>query len=151
MTHTHDDRVAERPSHLCAAYGCPMIGIMSASTRGDGFMCRFHAGKNPGELDAITVEINRLSWLAAAARDVRIHKPGTTASRAAFELIEHELHQHQRDDLRWNRQETGVEWMGRLEAELNRLVLENLPKPPMQTPLAVQLQHSSGAVLDMPA
>ena len=128
MSHTHEDRVADRPQHLCAAYGCPLIGSMCSSTSGSTeWWCFAHFGANPGRFQAITSELHRLRWLAMAVHDVRFHdKPGTPESRAAFNLIESELQLHKRPDLLWQRPEPGkpftgekrYRWLERLEAAL---------------------------------
>ncbi|HAV37438.1 MAG TPA: hypothetical protein DCX52_13980 [Massilia sp.] len=126
MTHTHEDRVADRPAHLCAAYGCPLIGSMCSSTSGSTeWWCFAHFGATPGQFQAITSEMHRLRWLAMAVHDVRYHdKPGTEASRAAFQLIERELKAHGREDLLWIRPdgqhqgEKRYRWLERLEAAL---------------------------------
>jgi hypothetical protein len=134
MTHTHDDRVADRPSHLCAAYGCPLIGTSTASTIGGSeWWCFAHFGADVGRYQAITSELNRLRWLSAAARDVRFHdKSGTEASRAAFALIENELTQHQRPDLLWDRTEKRTRWLERLEAALKTELADVMHSVPKQ-------------------
>lgn len=153
MSHTHEDRIADRPPHLCAAYGCPLIGTSTASTSGSSeWWCFAHFGADVGRFQSITTEINRLSWLACAARDVRMHKPGTEASRAAFALIEHELAMHQRKDLLWNRMETRMQWLLRLEASLLAMVQANLPAVAEQLPLPNKNVGNFGKVeFDMPA
>jgi hypothetical protein len=137
MSHTHEDRVADRPGHLCAAYGCPLIGSMSTSTQGS----------------TITSELNRMNWLAAAARDVRMFdRPGTAESKAAFALIEHELTQHQRPDLLWNRVERRYQWLERLEAALRTELIEVIkPIPRQETIITEQSARSFERVgFDMP-
>lgn len=126
MTHTHEDRVADRPPHLCAAYGCPLIGSMCSSTSGSSeWWCFAHFGAQAGQFQAITNEMHRLRWLAMAVHDVRFHdKPGTEGSRAAFLTIERELKAHGREDLLWIRPsmthqgEKRYRWLERLEAAL---------------------------------
>lgn len=154
MSHTHADRVAERPSHLCAAYGCPLIGTSTGSTSGSSeWWCFAHHGADVGRYQAITSELNRLSWLAAAARDVRFHKPGTDDSKAAFALIEHELEQHKRPDLKWNRFEKRDRWLERLEAEIRTQLADVIQPAPKQAPLGVEQPGSpfSRVAFDMPA
>ena len=135
MSHTHEDRVADRPPHLCAAYGCSLIGSMTTSTSGSTeWWCFAHFGANPGRFQAITNEIHRLRWLSMAVHDVRFHdKPGTEASRAAFQLIERELTAHQRPDLLWRRPdadhpmgEKRYLWLERLENALRAELAEVL-------------------------
>lgn len=135
--HTHEDRVAERPAHMCAAYGCPLIGSMATSTTGTNeWWCFAHFGANVGRYQAITSEMNRLRWLAMAVHDVRFHdKPGTAESRAAFQLIERELTAHKRPDLLWKRPdadrpmgEKRYLWLERLENAL-RAELDDVLDP----------------------
>lgn len=127
MTHTHEDRIADRPAHLCAAYGCPLIGSMCSSTSGSTeWWCFAHFGATAGRFQMITNEMRRLQWLSMAVHDVRFHdKPGTQASRAAFATIERELTAHGRPDLLWQRPdaerplgEKRWRWLERLEAAL---------------------------------
>lgn len=127
MTHTHEDRIADRPPHLCAAYGCPLIGSMCSSTSGSTeWWCFAHFGATAGRFQMITNEMRRLQWLSMAVHDVRFHdKPGTQASRAAFATIERELTAHGRPDLLWQRPdaerplgEKRWRWLERLEAAL---------------------------------
>lgn len=126
MTHTHEDRIANRPAHLCAAYGCPLIGSMCSSTSGSTeWWCFAHFGAQAGQFQAITNEMHRLRWLAMAVHDVRFHdKPGTQASKAAFQTIERELTAHGREDLLWIRPsgehpgEKRYRWLERLENAL---------------------------------
>jgi hypothetical protein len=154
MSHTHEDRVADRPGHLCAAYGCPLIGSMSTSTQGStDWWCFAHFGADIGRYQTITSELNRMNWLAAAARDVRMFdRPGTAESKAAFALIEHELTQHQRPDLLWNRVERRYQWLERLEAALRTELIEVIkPIPRQETIITEQSARSFERVgFDMP-
>lgn len=144
MSHTHEDRIAERPPHLCAAYGCPLIGCSTSSTTGSSeWFCFAHFGAEIGRYQAITRELNELNWLSAAARDVRMHKPGSADSKAAFALIEHEFTQHERKDLLWDRVETRTHWLGRIEAEI-RTRLHNVIQPAQQQHALVEKSQSMG-------
>lgn len=128
MSHSHEDRVADRPPHMCSAYGCPLIGSMTSSTQGSTeWWCFAHFGASAGQFQAITSELRSLEWLSQAVHDVRFHdKPGTEASRRAFALIEHQLQLHKRPDLLWRRPsddgtvpgEKRYRWLERLEAAL---------------------------------
>ncbi|MCD6674863.1 MAG: hypothetical protein LT106_18675 [Burkholderiaceae bacterium] len=45
----------EVDSGRCHAYGCPLPGAISDSTKGSGpWLCRFHFGRDRGEWQAIT-------------------------------------------------------------------------------------------------
>lgn len=135
MSHNHDDRVADRPGYLCAAYGCPMIGTMSASTSGGDFMCCLHFGKEPNELQAITVEINRNLWLAEAIRDIRCsaRNPGW---RETYQKIINDLTVAGRDDL-MPKHDGLIAWMVRLETELLAQVKAAAPAS-VQQPLHME-------------
>lgn len=154
MSHTHEDRVADRPGHLCAAYGCPLIGSMCTSTQGStDWWCFAHFGADIGRYQSITSELNRLNWLACAARDVRMFdRIGTPESKAAFALIEHELELHKRPDLQWNRIERRYQWMERLEAALRTELIEVIkPIPRQETIVTEQSARSFERVgFDMP-
>jgi hypothetical protein len=134
MSHKHEDRVAERPSYLCAAYGCPLLGTRSTSTQGGDFMCHVHFGLVPGQLQPATVEIHRLEWLAHAIVGLRArrHNPEW---RKTYQRIDHDLVLAQREDLRFKESETADAWMVRLETELAKLVKLSL-EPQEQQELA---------------
>lgn len=145
MSHTHEDRVADRPPHLCAAYGCPLIGSMCSSTSGSTeWWCFAHYGATPGRYQLITTEMHRVRWLAMAVHDVRFHGPGTQASRAAFNTIERELKAHGREDLLWQRPsderpmgEKRYRWLERLEAALKTELADVLDPSKDQVPLPI--------------
>lgn len=156
MTHSHEDRIAERPRHLCAAYGCPLTGTSATSTSGsDEWWCFAHFGLDYGQVQAATSEINRLAWLAAAARDVRDVtriKPGTDESRAAFTLIAKELTLHGRKDLLLADGENRRQWLARLELALLSMVRESVKPAPQFLMAAKQHESTFGKVgFDMPA
>lgn len=152
MTHTHEDRVANRPAHLCAAYGCPLVGTSTSSTSGsDEWWCFAHYGLDYGQVQAATSEINRVSWLAEACNAVRRHAPNTPGSREAFALIQHELTLHQRKDLLPIANETRKAWLNRLEGTLLAMVRE-VAKPAVQLLVGEKSAKSFGKVeFDMPA
>lgn len=156
MTHSHEDRVAERLPHQCAAYGCPLVGTSSSSTQGsDEWWCFAHFGLDYGQVQAATSELHRVAWLTAAVRDVRDVRrvaPGTAESRAAFALIANELTLHGRKDLLHNPPESRRQWLGRLETALLSIVHE-VVQPAKQAPLGTdQKAHTFGKVeFDMPA
>jgi hypothetical protein len=156
MSHTHADRIADRPRHLCAAYGCPLTGTSSTSTSGsDEWWCFAHFGLDYGQVQAATTEVNRVPWLAAAAQDVRDVnrvKPGTPESKAAFALIEHELTLHGRKDLLLIQGESRRQWLNRLEGALLAIVRESVKPPPVQLTVATENVNTFGRVgFDMPA
>jgi len=136
MSHTKADRIAERPTHLCAAYGCKLLGTMSASTAGGEWWCFAHFGKDIGRAQGITAEIRRLDWLSNAINDVR-NRDNHADYAAAFERISHDLVLAQRSDLRWTEGEDEAQWLARLETELAQLLAASFKPPPRQQPLAM--------------
>ncbi len=133
---TNPDRTAERDSCLCEAYGCPLLGTRSTSTSGGGFMCHVHFGLDAGQLQEATGEINRLSWLANAIRDLRTrsHNP---AWRETYARITHDIALAQRSDLRIKDGEGAGRWMIRLENELGAMVKTAIDPVSAQQPLEV--------------
>lgn len=136
MTQTHDDRVAERPHHLCAAYGCPLLGSMSESTQGTNgeWWCFAHFKKDVGQYQGITAELRRLDWLTKAITDVRTRERNPDYG-AAFQRLEHDFMLAQRKDLLWTQPETDEQWMVRLERELGKLLSGHAAPAPVQHPL----------------
>lgn len=153
MTHTHEDRVADRPAHLCAAYGCPLVGTSCSSTSGSNeWWCFAHFGLDYGQVQAATTEVNRLAWLAQASNAVRMHKRGTPGSAEAFALICHELKLHQRADLLPIEGESRIAWLTRLEGALLAMVRLVATPAPVQLLVGEQSAKSFGKVeFDMPA
>lgn len=147
MTHTHDDRVAERPAHLCAAYGCPLMGTFTGSTSGsDAWHCSLHANKPATQLQAVTVAINRYRWLANAITDIRSMVPGRAGTGALLERIRHDFTAQHRLDLYWTGgTETVRQWVNRLEPEFDRLVLAELELPATQEALPTDTWQTAGA------
>ncbi len=128
MTHTHEDRVAERDPCLCAAYGCPLMGTFSSSTSGgNDWCCAFHANKG-GQLQQITMVINQFRWLAEAITMVRGMVPGNPHRAKLLERIWHDFNVHDRPELYWNRVETVRQWVNRLDKALDDLVAPQLQK-----------------------
>lgn len=138
MSQSHDDRVAERPHHLCAAYGCPLLGSMSANTTGTSeWWCFAHFGKDVGQYQGITAELRRLDWLAKAITNVRIRERNPDYG-SAFQRLEHDFKLAQRSDLLWTAPETDEQWMVRLERELEQLLRGDARPAPKQQPLIAQ-------------
>lgn len=104
----------------CAAHGCPLLGTMTASTGGASeWWCFIHHGADVGRYQALTAEINRRPWLAAAVRDIRSAMRCTKAEWATkFAFVQHELALNQRSDLQWNGSERVPVWGVRLETEI---------------------------------
>lgn len=154
MSHSHDDRVAERPNHLCTAYGCPLLGSMSASTTGTSeWWCFAHFGKDVGQYQGITAELRRLEWLAKAITDVRTRERNPNYG-AAFQRLEHDFKLAQRKDLLWTSPETDEQWMIRLERELGVMLSGRTAPASIQRPLIPATQDTGSftrIAITMPA
>lgn len=156
MTQTHEDRIAERQPHQCAAYGCPMEGSASLSTSGTGgeWWCMVHFGADACNYQAISAELNRLHWLVCIVRDIRQFGPRMPGSRKAFALIQTSLTLEKREDLKLLPDERRSHWLMRLEDDLRRLVQENvsLRMPTQQAFVTEQPADTFAKVgFDMPA
>lgn len=136
MSHDHNDRVAQRDPRYCAAYGCPLLGVVSTSTSGGGeWWCSLHFGKDVGQMQRLTVEMNRREWLSHTITDLR-QNYGTESWPMAFKTAQHELAMNQRTDLQHKRNEESVwQWIGRLESELGNLCRDER-KPQRQAPIS---------------
>lgn len=138
MTHTHADRVAERDPCMCVAYGCPLMGTMTGSTSGaNDWSCTFHANKPATQRDEVTLVLNRHRWLANAITDIRGMVPGRAGKGELLQRIGHDFAKAGRNDLYWNGIETVRQWVNRLEAEFDKLVMAELnvaPAPREQQP-----------------
>lgn len=123
MSHTHDDRVAERSPDLCAAYGCPLLGSASTSTTGGSeWWCALHFGKDAGLIQQITSTMNRHRWLSDAITTIRTNARPKHDWTAEMQRVLHDLQAAGRDDLRWNRPESAPAWIARLETALMEIV-----------------------------
>lgn len=127
-------RAPARPG-MCTAYGCPMLGTLSASTAGGDWFCFAHHGKDVGRFQRITAELHRVKWLIVAISDVR-QREQHQAYAAAFERIQHDFTLAQRKDLLWTEGENEEQWLARLERELVTMLAE--PPPPKQDALPLQ-------------
>lgn len=143
MTQSHDDRIADRSPDLCFAYGCPLLGSMSANTMGTtDWLCFVHFGCEISQYQRITAELRSLDWLSQAITDIRTrhHSPAEWAAR--YQRIEHDLVLNQREDLRFNgamhsRMDTEL-WLRRLETELGALIQALVPAAPLQAAIPAE-------------
>lgn len=127
MTHTHEDRVAERDPCMCIAYGCPLMGVMTGSTSGaNDWACHFHANKPATQMQDVTRIINRYRWLAEAVTSVRGMVPGRTDRAKTMQRIWNDFNVHNQPELYWDRVETVRQWVNRLDKALDGLVSPEL-------------------------
>jgi hypothetical protein len=102
----------------CAAHGCPLLGGMSTSTTGGSeWWCFLHFGKNVGQLQAITAEINRRPWISKSITDLRRYYH-TEQWGNVYKFAQHELAMNQRFDLQRKQDEEVRAWVLRLEQAL---------------------------------
>lgn len=120
---------------MCTAYGCPLLGSLSASTAGGDWFCFAHHGKDVGSFQRITAGLHRVKWLIAAISDVRTRDQHQDYA-AAFQRIEHDFALAQRKDLLWTTPENEEQWLIRLERELVSMLAE--PPPQKQDALPLQ-------------
>ena len=124
------DRTADRPSHLCAAYGCPMLGSMSGVIGGTEWWCWLHFGRDLGRMQAITSEIRRNAWLADAITALRIALDDGRDSpewAKSFQKFGHECATENRNDLLWLEGESETQWLLRLETAFGVIVAAAVP------------------------
>lgn len=132
MNQSHEDRVADRPPHLCAAYDCPLNGSMSSSIGSDEWYCPCHFGQAFGAMQAITAEINRNPLLVRCINEMRA---GALMPRRQWidigRRIKADLAAEKLDDLAPIPGERAGLWMARIELELRkRCWVHMVPAPP---------------------
>lgn len=71
MSREPDSRVPERPNHMCGEFSCPLLGVMSESTRGGDWFCFAHFQKEAGARAEITADLDRMAWLCDAVTESR--------------------------------------------------------------------------------
>lgn len=124
------DRTAERPRHLCHAYSCPLLGVMSESTRGgDEWLCFGHFGKDPSLRDEITSILHGMAWLTKAVTELRTLR-GDDRSKA-YERIRHDLADNRPLLAEFNKREFGA-----FEDEIGKQLREALERKQEQRPIS---------------
>lgn len=102
----------------CHAWGCNMLGTSTRSTTGGkDWLCWLHMAAEPSRWQAITAELNRLSWLVAATRLIREHHDKPTFKAISAEIYK-SIALAQRSDLQQQDHEYPQEWGIRLEGIL---------------------------------
>lgn len=100
----------------CAAYGCKQCGTMTRSTiGGSNWLCAIHFAADQEDWQAITAEINRLSWLVDAIKVLRDNDLNPDSSWRTE--VNKSMSLAQRNDLRDNG-ETVRAWLARLDKVL---------------------------------
>lgn len=116
----------------CVAHGCPMTGVQSTSTTGSSdWLCWIHFGKDAGQWQAITVELNRMQWLAEAVVAIRRYRD-RECWHTVYRNIKAEILLNQRSDLLNQKGEDAYPWAMRLERELRDICEGKAPIPLMQ-------------------
>jgi len=136
MSHSHEDRVADRPAYLCTAYGCPLMGVMCASTTGGDWFCSLHYGADSGSMQAITSAIRSMNWLAEALTMIRQLPIKPASDRVAImERVKHDFEHNGRPDLFWRGHPENVrQWINRIEPEFATILAEAMPARMQQQP-----------------
>lgn len=102
----------------CQAYGCPLDGTSTRSTSGSQeWFCGIHFSAEPDHWQAISVELNRLSWLAKIARTTR-EKQYDYRVNDWIPPLNKECMLGQRKDLQYQHPESLNSWLGRIEGVL---------------------------------
>lgn len=124
---------------MCAAYGCPLVGTMTASTTGSqDWLCWLHFGRDAVHWQAITIELGRVRFIADALTHLRAAY-GTKHWPDAVRHARQALREHQRNDLTAAKDESARSWMGRIDRELQTIMLKageqrELPNVPETAP-----------------
>jgi hypothetical protein len=131
---THPDRTATQDPRQCAAYGCPMQGSFSASTRGSTrWVCWLHHDQDVGRWQRITVDLKRLAWLVTAVTSLR-RDYGSAQWDASYAAAYEATRKHQRGDLWHIEGERPLAWFDRLDAAL-LAGCRAIDEPAVQIPL----------------
>lgn len=87
-----DTRVPDRPNHMCSEFSCPLLGVMSESTRGGDWYCFAHFQKEAAARADITADLDRMEWLATAVTELRTarHRKGDHV----LQRIRHDLREN---------------------------------------------------------
>lgn len=118
MSHSQNDRIAERNHAHCAAYGCPMLGTMSMSTTGSNdWYCWLHFGREATQWQRITTELRRFDWLIEAMQEMR-RNYGFDGWDEAYLGAMKAIRLHQRLDLEYLKPEPVGQWFARLDKVL---------------------------------
>jgi hypothetical protein len=111
-----------RKGCMCAAYGCPLVGTMTPSTTGSqDWLCWLHFGRDATHWQAITVELNRVRFIADALTSLR-SVYGTKHWPDAVRAARQALRENQRNDLTPAKDEPARMWMGRIDHELQTIM-----------------------------
>jgi len=137
MSHSHEDRVADRQAGMCAAYGCPLHGTMSNNTTGgDDWWCFLHHGREGAMVQQITTAIHRHRWLADVLTTALEIHPARDGNEGRMEWIRKTLKTANRDDLQWAGHPENIrQWTNRLKPALEQLVMADV-QVPAQTEIA---------------
>lgn len=131
----HEIEGERRSAGLCAAYGCPFPGTCCTSTTGTtDWYCSMHNSSDSSRMQEITAELRRHAWLTSAIIDCRKYRKGDPAWPHVFGRIYGDIAQAQRPELQWQKPESRVLWLMRLEAALMAIVREVADKRPPVLP-----------------
>lgn len=127
-----NDRVMTQNPTKCCAFGCPMPGAMTQSTVGTNeWFCWLHFGKESVHWQAITSEINRLSWLADAITSMRRDYMRDQWPET-YKYALHTIRANQRKDLEKLKDEPLKQWWLRLDKVLSNACFDVAKAPVKQ-------------------
>jgi hypothetical protein len=104
-----------------------MIGAQQSSIGSKEWWCFLHFGKDSDQIQPITAEINRLSYLSLSIRDIR-QLSLTQGWETARQAINHDITMNMRPDLCQRSSESPNAWMRRLECALEEIMRPVLVK-----------------------
>jgi hypothetical protein len=129
MSYDHNDRVAPHDPCRCAAYGC----LMPTSTTGSSeWLCWLHFGRDAGQWQGVTIELNRVAWLVEAVQAIRRYSSRATIWPEVYRNIKQAIVLNQRPDLLNRKDESASAWALRLDAELRDVCGGKAPMPLLQ-------------------
>lgn len=112
----------------CSAHHCPCLGTMSRSTTGsDEWFCFIHFSTEPKRWGDISAELNRLGWLVAITRALRLAN-GNEKAWCALSACQKEIKLNQSSHLERGAHEGLTAWLIRLEGALQQTCAAPAPE-----------------------
>lgn len=102
----------------CAAHFCPCLGVMTRSTTGTtDWYCSIHFRHQSAQWGRISEELNRLKWLVDIVRAARATREKDW--HVMYEAAKKQMLLNMSGHLCIGRDETGAQWLARMEATLD--------------------------------
>lgn len=106
----------------CSISGCPLAGSISRSTNGGDWLCFAHFSAPARHQHAVTMELQRMGWLATLTRELR-----RGGGEKLYQHAQREIALSQRGDLQKSEKEAHDAWVLRLENILSQSCKDCLP------------------------